>query len=301
MKKPFKYWNNKENCRAEALKYNKLFDFKMKSNGAYSSSLRNGWHNELTSHMIKVGNRYNKCVYAYEFQDKSVYVGITYNIEKRIRDRNKCSTDSVTIHIKKTQQIPNLIQLTEYILVDIAVQLESDYVNKYRNEGWNILNKAKTGSVGSVKKWTKEKCSKVAQMFDNRTAFMKTHSGAYQSASINGWLDEICFHMIQKVKPHNYWTKEMCRKEFLRYNKKNDVKLNSPTAYSIACKNKWTDEFSEHMMNGRKKNGYWTIERCLSTASKYKTRGDFRKKCGSVYSIAHRKGWLNYIYLNCNI
>jgi len=252
MKKPFKYWNNKKRCQEEALKYFTRTDFKINSNGAYEACLRNNWLDEICWHMIKTGNRYNKCVYVYEFPDNSVYVGITYNINKRIRDRNKSKTDSVILHINKTGLIPKLIQITEYIPVDLAVKLEFDYINKYNNDGWKILNKVKAGSIGSVKKWTKEKCENIALEYKNRSDFRKFANGAYQCAFVNNWLNDICLHMVNKIKPRNYWTKEMCRLEFLKYNTKNDVKLNSVTAYSVAHKNGWIDEFSKHMIKRKK-------------------------------------------------
>lgn len=301
MKKPFKYWNNKERCQEEALKYLSRTEFKFNSNGAYEASLRNNWLDEVCWHMIKIGNRYNKCVYVYEFPDNSVYVGITYDMKERIRDRNKCKTDSVIIHINETGLIPKLIQLTEYIPVDIAVELEYENVNKYKNNGWTILNKVKTGSIGNVKKWTKEKCKDIALKYENRTDFRKFANGTYQCAIFNNWIDEICLHMKELHKPRNYWTKETCKLEFLKYNTKNEVKLNSITAYSVAHKNGWINEFSEHMTNGRKPNGYWTIKRCLEEAMKYVKRIDFQKNSGSAYNIAYSNGWLNDIYLKVGL
>ncbi|MFM2395401.1 MAG: Vibrio phage, partial [Bacteroidota bacterium] len=42
-----------EKCKEEALKYTTNKDFVKYSAGAYISSLRNGWINEIRSHMIK--------------------------------------------------------------------------------------------------------------------------------------------------------------------------------------------------------------------------------------------------------
>lgn len=43
----------------------------------------------------------------------------------------------------------------------------------------------------------------------------------------------------------------------------------------------------------RKPNGYWTLERCLEEALKYKTRKEWEKKNASSYTIARKKGWLD--------
>jgi len=51
MKKPKNYWDNKDTCLDEALKYDKITDFKHNSVGAYRSSRKNGWFAEATKHM----------------------------------------------------------------------------------------------------------------------------------------------------------------------------------------------------------------------------------------------------------
>jgi hypothetical protein len=289
----------KERCIEEALKYNTKKGFELGSSSAYVISLRKKWMDDISSHMIKLGNRYNKCIYSYEFPDNYVYVGLTGNISERSRYRKKCKTDAVTIHIKVTQLNPQFIQLTEYIPVDYAVKLEEDYINKYKNDGWNILNRVKTGSIGSVKKWNKEKCQEVALKFNNRSEFGDKYYGAYDCARKSGWLNEICSHMISKIKPRNYWTKERCKEEFLKCKTKKELKLKSPTAYTVVLKNKWIDELSEHMI-GRKPNGYWIKEKCIEEALKLKTWSEFQKKSKTAYQIAYKNGWLDEIcqYIN---
>jgi len=188
--KPVGYWSF-ENCKKEALKYNSRTEFKTKSAGAYDSCKENGWIDIVSGHMINIGHRYRKCVYSYEFIDNHVYVGITYNIERRKHDREKCKTDSVTKHIKKTGLSPLFRQLTDFIAVDEAVYLENDYVKRYSKNGWNILNQSKTGSVGSVRKWTKEKCIAVGKKCETRTDFCRHTKGAYDAARRYGWISEI--------------------------------------------------------------------------------------------------------------
>ncbi|MFM2393536.1 MAG: hypothetical protein RLZZ546_1518 [Bacteroidota bacterium] len=39
-------------CKEEALKYNKMKDFRKKSSSAYQMSYKNGWLNEICEHMI---------------------------------------------------------------------------------------------------------------------------------------------------------------------------------------------------------------------------------------------------------
>jgi hypothetical protein len=42
----------------------------------------------------------------------------------------------------------------------------------------------------------------------------------------------------------------------------------------------------------KKPNGHWTLERCLQSAKKYKTRTEWANLSGSSYHTARRNGWL---------
>jgi len=45
--KPSGYWDIKENCLQESLKYKTRGEFKKGTSGAYNSSSRNGWLDEF--------------------------------------------------------------------------------------------------------------------------------------------------------------------------------------------------------------------------------------------------------------
>src|ERR1017187_4564933 len=97
-RKPRGHWT-KENCHKEAKKYNSRTIFCRKSSGSYYSATKNGWLEEVCSHMKFLGNRFFRLVYVYEFSDKVVYVGLTYKIEKRDKAHKK--TGPVYRHIKE--------------------------------------------------------------------------------------------------------------------------------------------------------------------------------------------------------
>jgi len=201
-KKPKNYWT-KEKCQEESLKYNTITDFSMKSQSAYCSSKKHKWIDDICSHMERNGNRFNKCIYVYEFPDNFAYVGLTYNLEKRQINRDKNIKDCVTKHTKETSLSPIRKQLTDYIPVDEAIKMESFYVNEYKNNGWFMLNTNKTGSIGgNYIKWTKEKCQEEALKYDYRNEFKINNKSAYITSIKRGWLEEICSHMKFKYKQH---------------------------------------------------------------------------------------------------
>jgi len=205
------YWT-KNRCHEEAKKYIEKKDFREKSPSAYSTSIKNKWTCDICSHMNKSNNNSKRCIYVYEFSDNHAYIGLTNNLKRRKRDHTKFG--SVFNHIQKSKLIPTLIQLTLFLEVEVAKIQEENYVINYKNDDWIILNKTKTGSIGSnIVKWSKEKCHEKSLKHNYRTDFQKNNSSAYQSAQKNKWLDDICSHMKKKKYKHKkYWTNEKIKR-----------------------------------------------------------------------------------------
>lgn len=252
MRKPYGHWQNKENCRIEALNYSTISLFTKNSMYAYNVARENGWLDEICQHMTRIGNWFNKCIYAYEFSDNSVYIGLTYNFEERKHAHlnvNGKKLSSVTKHMIVCGIIPKAIKLTNYISVNDAIKLEKIFVNKYYEDGWQILNEIKTGGIGgSIIKWTKENCKKEALKYKTRNDFRIKSSGAYDAAHKHKWLNEITEHMLQYRKYEGYWTKENCQIESFKYNKRTDFARKSAGAYDAAHRNNWLNEICKHMM-----------------------------------------------------
>ena len=151
-------------------------------------------------------------------------------------------------YINNNNLLPIFKKLNDYCIVEKSKYLENYYIQKYKEDGWKIINKNKFGSIGgSIIKWDFESCKKEALKYNNRTIFSKKSPGAYKSSKINNWFDEITSHMKYKCKK-NYWTKEKCKKEALKYTIRNQFKKNSCDSYSFAYKNGWLDEICSHMI-----------------------------------------------------
>jgi hypothetical protein len=293
MPKPRGYWT-KEKCHTEALKYKTRKEFVENAKSAYTSAYKNDWIKDICSHMEYHGTRFIRCVYVYEFVDNYVYVGLTYNTKRRDKEHKNGLKSAVYKHIKETGLIPNFIP-GDYIPVEEAQKLEGETVQKYKLNGWCILNKAKTGNLGgSVLIWNKEKCAQEALKFNSRNIF-RINSKSYRAALANGWLNEICQHMTEGNKPITYWTKEKCHEEALKYKHKTVFEKSSTSAYRVSCENGWYKEICSHMEVIIKPDGYWTKEACKEEAVKYKSRTTFFKNSISAYKAAYRSGCLNEI------
>lgn len=239
--KPHGYWTI-DKCREIALKYDTKKEFLINDKTAYKMAHKKKWIDEICVHMKICGNYYNKCVYVYEFPDNHAYVGIAYNLDVRKRNRKSNKNDAVTKHIKKTNLTPIIKQLTEIIPINEASKQEIYFVEKYKNENWNILNVIKAGGAGYHKIiWTYNKIRKVALKYNKRTIFRKNYPGAYDSAWRNGWLNDICSHMVgNKIK--KYWTFKLCEKEMIGCNSRMEFCEKNRGAYYFAINNNWMDK-----------------------------------------------------------
>jgi hypothetical protein len=282
----------KEKCYEEALKYNTKKDFELQNKRAYSAAYRHKWLDEICLHMKIVGNRMFRCIYVYEFSDNYAYIGLTYNLQKRNISRRLQNNDAVTKHINNTNLQPILKQLSNYIRVDIAVDLEIECIKFYKENGWNILNIAKGGQIGTINKlWTKEMCYKEALKYNNKTDFYNYSNSAHAAACRYGWLNEICSHMIVKNK---HWTIENCKNEALKYKTKNQFIIHNKAAYTWALRHNILNEISSHMKKTNKKPcNYWIYEKCKEIAMNCQSKTEFNRKYSGAYDKAYNNNWLN--------
>src|SRR5436190_24365512 len=67
----------------EAKKYSSRSEFEKGNLGAYKAAHRRCLLDAVCGHMRPKGHRFKRAIYIYEFADKSVYVGLTYDYERR--------------------------------------------------------------------------------------------------------------------------------------------------------------------------------------------------------------------------
>jgi len=246
---------DRENCHQEALKYKTRSEFNRYSLNAYRYALKEHLLDEICSHMIVIGNKKKRCIYVFEFGDNFAYVGLTYNTNKRIVEHLSTRNSQVYKHVQTTNLTPVFKQLTDYLDVSDAMIKENDYLTQYENNGWKLLNKAKTGALGGNEVyWTIKKCHEEALKYEKKYEFMKGTPAAYSAAYKNGWLVEICEHMIESYKPDGYWNIDKCHEDALKYDKRNIYQHKSKSSYNTALRNGWLDEICQHMPIRSKKH-----------------------------------------------
>jgi len=171
-------------------------------------------------------------------------------------------------------------------------------VKKYQNEGWNILNKAKTGAIGGCEiKITQDFCKEEALKYKTKTDFYNGNASAYFAAKRNKWLNDICGHMTRPLVHNFKYNFNRCQIEALKYTTRSEFNKYSHSIYVTVCTNKWLIEICKHMKFLLIPSDFWTKEKCKEEALKYQTRGDLKKYSSGAYLISMKNKWLNEFFL----
>lgn len=270
----------------EALKYNNRSDFSKGSGGAYKKACSMKILDKITTHMSRQGDIYNRFIYTIEFENNSIYIGLTYNLEKRIYNHIKNSSNKY-VNNYMCNSIKYIINSDNILYkAEDAIKLECYLIDKYKNEGYKVLNISKGGGLGGSKKWSDEMLRDEALKYKTRSSFQKLSSGAYQSSKSKGILNEICKHMSDRF----IWTQENIKQEALKYKTRSDFSKGSAGAYCSSIKMCILDEVCSHM---DKIQINWSYEMLKEEALKYNTRTTFNKNSKSAYQTSYNRGILD--------
>jgi predicted GIY-YIG superfamily endonuclease len=230
--------------------YDHPMQFKKHEKNVYSAGQKRKILDQIKYKIGYVGNRLKRMVYVYEFSDKSVYVGLTYNESKRKSEHLSLRRTSVSKHIEKTGLQPEYTNVTNgYIDANEAAVLEESLRLKYKLNGWNILNKKKGGGLGgNTIKWTVDMIKEAADKCKTREEFKDNYPGAVNASKQKEIYDEITKHMDYQLK---YFTIEDIIKEAKKYDTIQKFRDNNETMYHHVNRNKLEDVVYDHMVNGR--------------------------------------------------
>lgn len=298
--KPYNYWT-KERVVEESKKYKSRGEFAQLNGTAYHKARVNGWLDELTwlkDERIDLSNGKVDCVYAYEFEEyKSVYVGRT--LIKRLKDRHYehifTESDAVYLFAKsKNISTPDIRVLESGLTVSEGVEKEGFYLEQYKTNGWNILNRAKTGSIGKIgsSKWSEITCREEALKYNTRGEFAQKSASAYEVARRNGWLENYTW-FEEKQKPAGYWDHyDNCYNAALECRNKSDFCHRFNRAYVIAKRNEWLKDYTWLYKKRQAHNKKWDYITCFNEARKYRTKKEFGTNARGAYKVALKNGWI---------
>ena len=245
----------KEKCQDIIKKCNSVKEFREKYSSAYNACVKNKWLNELDN-LSRISRKKGywtkeKCreeclkyKTKLEFQISNLFV---YNVCRK----NKWLNDFFPNKFNKD------MCLKESLKYETKIEfLKNNYkvYNLAYEHGW--LDKICYHMKESKKPngyWTKEKCKEISITCKTKNELYNKYAVVYGVIIKNRWND-LMSHFIEIRKPNGYWTKEKCREEALKYEKRLEFQKKSSRAYSISRKNKWLDEISAHMIKKETNN-----------------------------------------------
>ena len=293
------HWQVYENVFNEALKYKTRTEFARGNSSAYNSSKENNWLDKFTWLIDARFDIYKDkidSVYVYEFIDqKTAYVGRTLIRTQKQRDyQHIFGNDSVSKFAKSNNiAVPEMKILETDLTLKEGTEKEAFYIDKYSSEGWNMLNKAKAGAIGSLGRnyYSYNKCYEEALKYKKYDDFVKKSRAYYRASYRNGWTTD--YFWLEKVndKKVKKWTYELCAEESKKYTSRGEFNKKSNGAYSAALKNNWLDKFT-WLIPQCHPSGYWTKKTCAEESKKYKTLTEWRENNQTSYNKARDNDWI---------
>lgn len=294
----------KEACFEEAKKYKSRSEFAKENGSAYRNARRFGWIDNYTwlkDERLDLNKDKIDCVYAYEFPDfNAVYVGRTLIKRKKDRDREHlyCRNDAVVkFAIKHKVEVPLPKYLEDNLTIQEGVEKECWWVEKYKEVGWRVLNRAKGGSIGGLGKgktrYTYDICFEQAKLCATRTEFRDFGNNAYRVALREGWINDYTWFKdgtivgANKRRKYDYQT---CYEEAKKYKTITDFENGNKGACRVARANGWMKDYTWFTLLWQEK---WNEETCYEEAKKYTTLDEFISKSGSCYATACKHKWID--------
>ena len=190
-------------------------------------------------------------VYAYVFDDNSVYVGRTMDPHKRDKQHRrphhahgKDNIGTVLQHsIDSGIEIPPMTLLETDLNLQESCRQEDFWCNEYRKKGYKMLNRGVTGefvgSIGGFKtKWTKEKVIEYVKQFDNLAELSKNNDYIPKLLRKFCLIDEL---FPNRLRAHKI-TFEETKEEASHYKTRTRFQKGSRKYYDASRKNGWLDK-----------------------------------------------------------
>lgn len=277
MSKPKGYWN-KNNVFEESKNYNSRSDFKKGNNWAYSIARKNCWLDEMTWLEKKLEQYKAKIhiVYKYYFKENNaIYIGRT-NDSKRRDDEHRQKKDNLTKYANKNNlPIPPIEIIEDKLTLEESLIKEDYWLKYYKDNGYNIINKAKTGkkegSIGRIGwgKWYRKSVFEEARKYETKNEFKKGCQSAYYVAIRKGWIDEMNWFKNGR-KPTEETRRKMsenrtngkCSKIVLQIDTNTKKTINEfPSAHQVTREKGYDFRHISECCRGKKKTAYGFIWR----------------------------------------
>lgn len=288
-------------CYNIAKDYQSRYELQKANPMVYQVSYKNGW---LDKWIPRIISNTNPCdsVYAYFFESThSVYIGRTLMYRQHSRHLDHCERKNDTVYRYAKDlgvNVPNMVILKENLVIKDGQYYEGYYVDYYRKKGWNILNKNKTGSIGSIGAGflTYDYCLSIAKKCKTLRDFYKTNQSAYNKAKKKGWIKDYIWFKKLYVKPYikikdKPISLDDCYDKAKRCVMSKEFREKYPREYSYSVRNGFLKKFDWLVRKTK-----WNYEECKKEANKYTSRNQLSNNNRGCFNACKKNGWLNEFF-----
>lgn len=232
-----------EEIKNEALKYKTKFEFQKGSNSFYQYAYKKKLLNDVCKHMKIVGNKFNRFIYYITFpRIKSVYVGLTYDLDKRKKSHLTKSSNKTVRYLLESGEKYEWMEYQQIFSQDESSKIEKEFIKNFKQFGWNVLNKTNGGEMGGIPFWDYKKVKKEAFKYEKRIDFQKNSPRAYEYARKNKILDEVCSHMKSR-----FLTYEIVKNKASKFDTIKEFRKNANSEYEYTKRNNLIGDICHHM------------------------------------------------------
>lgn len=291
-----------EQLRDSASRYKTKKDWRKNEDGAYVVAWRRGteFFNDITSHMKPLGSRIKRLIYAAEFPDNSVYVGLTYDESRRkkqhlddISNQTKNRKSAVYQHYKETGMRPEFKILTGLLDLDESQKQEENFLKKYQNDGWKILNRVKTGGLGgSYQIYSDEVLRNIAKKYKTKEDWKDNEPSSQTIARKRPeFYKDITSHMVRPPSDKLIYTDDVLRNIAKKYKTKKEWSQNEPSSLGIARRRpkEFYKDITSHMKELNRYEPY-TEEELAQIAKKYTKKTEWESNDSAAKAASYKRG-----------
>lgn len=241
-----------ETVREEALKYQTRISFYRGNPSAYGAATRNGWLDDVCSHMQQTFTFWTREMLEEEIgkyttlQEFRVQCPNGYAAARRFGIMEELTSHLERQHVLMSKEMV----IKEAKKYKTRMEFQAGCPRAYQAaQRLKCLDEVCAHMDDLRHQWTKEECAAEAQKYNTRTEFHNGSPKAYAAATSHKWMDDICGHMQRAAarKSVNKWTYDLCLNEARQCKNFTDFKVGHHTAHLAAYKNKWLDDIKKEM------------------------------------------------------
>ena len=277
---PDGYWT-RERVIESARNYQTIAAWSLPQAGAYDAAKSKGWLEDATRHMVRVFSHGEHTIYFLLLQ-----YNINFIYQKRFDDLRDKAPLPIDFYLPDVD-LAIEFHGRQHFAVSKNSMFKKDFANMQRRDdikrhyatakGMGYLE-IDTPAVEEIEKVIIQNVSAIASKRGILLTLAKRNLTSKER---------------QILSSLGVWTKETVISDALKYTLLKDWTNCGNAAYQIACKNGWVDDVTAHMARSQKPKVYWTKERTLEDAKKYKSKMEWFRGNQSGWATAQRNGWLD--------